>query len=136
MWENLAPVYFAKDMVSALETLPLARLWLTTWQSKVEEWGMNQALGWDVDWIPLQFSLSGRFTKLDPMQDFCETNPHTPFVWIDDDYAMDLVVRPWAKRMSAPNLIIRPQSTVGITPQHIAQIQEFCHSLSPTSISQ
>ncbi len=99
-------------------------VWATTWEHSANE-AMSPVLG--LPELPvIEFNRgSGETWKLPSVQQFVADRPAA---WIDDDLYLDAFA--WARDRAAPTLLIRTSSSVGMTADHIEQLQAFAKSLN------
>lgn len=130
MWPNLAPVYFSPDMCRHLGALPAERVYLSTWTSKVDDWGLSQAIGWSCPYLPLPFSREGGAEpKARALEGWARQESSRPFISVDDDPYFHDLLRGSEVILQVPHLLIQTDSRVGILPEHIEQMREFCSSV-------
>jgi hypothetical protein len=131
MYPNLLPVWISPEMIAQLETVPADRMWLSTWESRVKKWGLNDAIGWkDQAWVHLPKVMpGGRWDKRMALKDWMKRHPERPFVWIDNDHRMPAMADYWRTNLKVPHLLVRTDEQVGITKQQIARVRAFCRSL-------
>jgi hypothetical protein len=51
-----------------------------------------------------------------------------PVAWIDDD--LDIAVERWASRRAPPTLLIKTESTLGLTRDHVSELIEFAQRVA------
>lgn len=124
---------FSKEMLDALQALPMEIQWLTTWcqnpdRIEVYEY-LEKPLG--LPRFKVHHELPGRrfgqstWWKHDVVQRLLVQHPwHQRFVWIDDDLNDFHADTLDDNRV----LTIRPETDRGITKAHIARIREFCEA--------
>lgn len=100
--------------------------WLTTWGDEANT-ELCGKLG-----LP-QFEVAGyrdygdRWWKWVQLADWAEKNPDTPIIWTDDDIQFDSTARRWVdfESKTRPILALSPETTVGLTRDHVARIAKF-----------
>jgi hypothetical protein len=132
MWPNLAPVWISSVMAQALVDLPVDITFLTTWEDKVNSWGLQAALGWNFPYLPFIKSYNDpTLAKELALLNWHQRNPG-PFISIDDDYLLHRALKLHKTELTSPHLLIQTGARQGITPKHIQQIQAFCSRLLKT----
>jgi hypothetical protein len=144
-WEVLWPGpynsshHFAPAMIEAINSLDgelhLVTSWSLNWQSREE---LLRRTGIKAPYFQLQphrFE-HPRASKLRLMINWRRSNNLRPFIWIDDDPDLMPKARRWARDIRSPSLLIQPDGAVGLTPEHIEQIQTFCRQINQPEITQ
>jgi hypothetical protein len=132
------PTYFVDGIPHCLPPAGgqrLARLadrfelvWATGWEEKANEY-LPQLLGLPFGELPyLTFGDSAVFGtahwKLDAIGRYAGDRP---LAWIDD--SIDEECLDWARKRQAPTLIVRTESAVGITNEHVARLERWAAAL-------
>lgn len=112
-----------------IKTIETDFVWLTAWQKfapvsldKLFQRETNGYLPWEHNFIKW-FTDRKHFNKSVALNSWVEMNPKKPFVWIDD-YAVQFANKyDFSKREDV--LIIRPETHVGLTDEHIMKIKHF-----------
>ena len=124
---------FSKQMLDALQALPMEIQWLTTWCQKPDNNNVYKHLEpvLNLPRFKSNHELSNRrptqgsWWKHDVVEQLLIKHPwYQRFVWIDDDLNDFHVDTLDNDRV----LLIRPDTAVGITKAHIARIREFCEA--------
>lgn len=69
---------------------------------------------------------AARWWKLAAAQRALDPQPRRPFVWTDDDLDLQDDARTWAQQRPGPSLLLAPDTAVGLTPDHLETIEQFC----------
>jgi HAD domain in Swiss Army Knife RNA repair proteins len=100
-------------------------VWATMWEDEANV-VIGPALG--LDRFPFIEFTEGRADgtwKLPNVQRYAGDRP---FVWIDDELFADAYR--WSENLSQPNLLVRPNPNVGMTEDHLRDIETFGRSLA------
>ncbi|MDQ3936357.1 MAG: HAD domain-containing protein [Actinomycetota bacterium] len=103
-------------------------VWATGWEEKANEY-LIHALGLDAELPTLTFD--GRATfgsahwKLKAIEEFAGGRPAA---WIDDN--LDDEIQTWAERRRAPTLLVRTETHVGITEEHVERLLSWADEVS------
>jgi hypothetical protein len=122
-------------MVKELAALPANRTYLTTWQQLVNTWGLNQALGWNDPYLELDGFGMGDYDweKEIALFKWQQQHPDQPFIWIDDDEWIETNTDR-IRALPVPKLLLRTQHWIGITPEHIEEMRQFCQEISSPAL--
>lgn len=129
------PVYFAPDLVARLTALAVERIWCSTWEREVEDFGLSKDLGWAGQ---QHLRLPGRrqpWNKLVAIREYLLPQPARPFIWVDDDNRLVSSGMRWARTIQQPHLLIRPEKKVGLTPRHVERIEKWVRVLGDGEVS-
>lgn len=112
----------SRSMADALAALPVRLVWLTTWEEMANE-VIAPVLGWDrLEVVERKAHAEEPWWKLNAVEAHIKASDGGPFIWIDDDIAFEDQVRPSLESCPVRYLLISPESSVGITPEHIRAI--------------
>ena len=127
------PVYFAPDLVARLTALPVERIWCSTWEKEVDTFGLSKDLGW-AGQPYLRLPAPYRpWDKMVAVREYLADQPNRPFIWVDDDPRMKSSGMRWARTITQPHLLIRPEKKVGLTPRHVARIERWLKKIGSGS---
>ena len=102
--------------------------WLTTWGDEANT-ELCERLGLPQFEVAALRNHGDRWWKWVYLADWADANPDTPFIWTDDDIHYDHTAMSWLDHLEAkekrPLLSISPETTVGLTRDHMAQIARF-----------
>jgi hypothetical protein len=101
--------------------------WLTTW-GKDANTELCEKLGLPQFEVAKERDYYGdMWWKWLYLAEWADDNPGTPIIWADDDLRYEMTARDWAARESKyrPILTLSPETTVGLTRDHVAQIARF-----------
>lgn len=122
-WEGWrVKLRWAPKMIAALALLDLELRWCTTWRDEAPRL-LAPLLGWGHEYERVMQPITGElyWPSIDWKFDTVKATeaPDAKFVWIDDEMK-DI------HREAFPNaLVITTNPRLGITPAHIAQIEEY-----------
>jgi hypothetical protein len=119
------PVYFAPDLVARLTALPVERIWCSTWEREVDDFGLSKDLGWPGQPFLRLPAAIRPWNKLVAVREYLSSQQDRPFVWVDDDPRMVSSGMRWARTVQTPHLLIRPEKKVGLTPRHLVRIARW-----------
>jgi Swiss Army Knife RNA repair-like protein len=103
-------------------------VWATGWEEKANEY-LPHLLGLPFRQLPY-LAFDGRAVfgtahwKLDAIGRYAGDRP---LAWIDD--SIDDECRDWAEQREAPTLIVRTESAVGITDEHVARLERWASAV-------
>jgi len=101
-------------------------VWATTWEHSANE-SMSPILELG-QLAVIEFDRgTGDTWKLPSVQEFIGNRPAA---WIDDDLYLD--AHKWAEQRDVPTLLIRTNSSVGLTKEHVDQLQTFAEHCRST----
>ena len=116
-----------------LERTGTELIWVTTWADEVAE-HVEEVLGWSQHrWVPLPTpdikggdrGPSGRWWKLDAVEDLLEELQPDRFVWSDDDHPQHhAAVARTVARFGEKALIQAPKPTVGLSRRWLRDAEE------------
>lgn len=132
------PISLSKTMANGLWDTGISIEWLTSWGD-----GANRIIGRHFNWPDLvvwgRTQTPGGF-RINAEHQLgwwkwrwaaLRSRSGEPFVWIDDELderrAGDGRIDQWSAGLRQPHLLISPQPSIGLTPDHIDQIREFVH---------
>ncbi|HUY23726.1 MAG TPA: HAD domain-containing protein [Candidatus Saccharimonadales bacterium] len=124
------PVYFAPHMVLHLTSLPVERIWCSTWEKEVDEFGLSNDLGWAGQPFLRLPAPSRPWNKLVAVREHLSSQPDRPFVWVDDDPRMVSSGMRWARTIQTPHLLVHPEKKVGLTPHHVGRIERWVETIA------
>ncbi len=105
-------------------------VWATTWEHKANE-AIAPLLGLPpLPVVEFGQARMGDTWKLPAVAAFAGDRPRA---WVDDELFAD--AHRWADRRDEPTLLIRPQSSVGITHAHFAELHAFGRAMAERSDS-
>lgn len=128
-------IKYSPDLIDALNALAaranVSFHWLTTWLSEAR-YGLGPRVGlegsnrWPVLGVAEQTIWQGRgWWKFKAAQAHAEANPDARIIWIDDDLVHATEAIEWFEAIWPRMLLVMPESEVGLTPEHIAEIEAF-----------
>lgn len=98
-------------------------IWATGWEDRAND-HLPQLLGLAGELPCLRFDGRARFGtahwKLEALEEFAGDRP---LAWIDD--SLDQSCYDWADARSAPTLLVRPESDIGITEHHTEALLQW-----------
>jgi hypothetical protein len=97
-------------------------VWCTGWEERAEE-HLPFFLGLPGGWDHVRID----FSKLRAVSAFAD--PDRPLAWIDDDH--DDECRAWAAARPGPTLLVTTDPAVGITDDHVAQLEAWAREFAP-----
>lgn len=117
------------EVENFIKTIEAEFVWLTAWQKfapvsldKLFERDSDGYLPWEHNFIKW-FTDRKHYYKSVALNEWVEDNPNRPFIWIDD-YAVQFADQyDFAQREDV--LIIKPETNVGLTDEHINKINKF-----------
>ena len=98
-------------------------VWATTWEHRANE-AISPLLACGE--LPVIEFTSGRAGDTWKLEDVANYVGDRPTAWVDDELYLD--ARAWAERRHVPTFLIRPSSSVGITDEHVAELEAFARS--------
>jgi hypothetical protein len=124
-------VSLSQEMGDTLATLPVERIWLTTWEDLANEI-IAPELGWELLPVLYRRGVSERpWWKLNALLNYLGTF-EDPFIWVDDDIRFVGELQVGAKWLfkqfpacRRDKLLISPMTTQGIRKADIELIKEF-----------
>ncbi len=108
-------------------------VWATGWEEKANEY-LPFILGLPFRDLPV-LSFDGRVAfgaahwKLDAIQEYAGNRPAA---WIDDN--LDETCRLWARRRSAPTLLVETTPESGMTDEHVALLLEWAGNIGTAEL--
>jgi hypothetical protein len=106
-------------------------VWATGWEEKANEY-LPLILGLPTRELPW-LGFDGRAVfgtahwKLGPIEEYAGDRPAA---WIDDSLDEECVV--WAEERAAPTLLVRTESAVGLTDEHVERLLAWADTVAPT----
>jgi hypothetical protein len=104
-------------------------VWATGWEEKANEY-LIHILGMPADLPVLTFDGRAVFGtshwKIDAIDDYARGRPAA---WIDDN--LDERAEAWAARREEPTLLVRTESALGITDEHVELLLRWADEVSP-----
>lgn len=135
------PGWWSEEMVAEINRLtghPLvAPKWLTTWEEGApEQLAPALAIAGGESWPVLtgvEYDDPGNWQwwKLAALKNDLEASRPEAFIWIDDDISFDPGALQWLTTVAIPHLVIVPKTAVGVTRDHVQEIEAFIGELSP-----
>ena len=107
-------------------------VWATGWEEKANEY-LPFILKLSLERLPV-LTFDGRAVfgsahwKLDAIDRYAGSRPAA---WIDDN--LDKDCERWARRRKVPTLLIRTESPVGLTDQHVEELLRWADEVSATN---
>lgn len=104
-------------------------VWATGWEEKANE-HLPSILKLPFEELPV-LTFDGRAVfgsahwKLEAIEEYAGSRP---LAWIDDN--LDKSCHKWARRRKAPTLLVRADSPVGMTDEHVEQLLRWADELS------
>jgi hypothetical protein len=102
-------------------------VWCTGWEDRADE-HLPRLLGLPPGWPHIRFPSRPEIAahwKLTGIDGYA--GPERPLAWIDD--AHDPSCRDWARRRSAPTLLVATEPAVGLTEEHAAELRRWAVNL-------
>ena len=134
------PGWWSEDLVAETNRLtgyPLVRpKWLTAWEEGApqqlapalsiadgENWPVVAGVEYDdpANW---------RWWKLDAIKKDLTASRPEAFIWIEDGVPFDPNTVGWLQTVAIPHLVISPKTAVGVTRDHITEIEAFIGEVS------
>lgn len=115
-----------REVISRLAALPAELRWLSMRAERTRARALpGVPAAATVDDYPRStwYATDGSWWKLKAMRAIVGTAE--PFVWIDDELAHVPAAHEWANTREAPSLLIAPDASVGLTPEHLDRIDTF-----------
>jgi hypothetical protein len=104
-------------------------VWATGWEEKANEY-LIHILGMPADLPVLTFDGRAVFGsshwKIEAIDDYARGRPAA---WIDDN--LDERAETWAARREEPTLLVRTESALGITDEHVELLLRWADEVSP-----
>ena len=106
-------------------------VWCSGWEERAEE-HLPRLLGLPGGWAHVGFdaarTAAGRRAhwKLEAIE--AHAAAHRPLAWVDD--ALDQACAEWARRRSAPTLLVPTNPAVGLTDAHVSELETWASQLS------
>lgn len=124
----------SQQMADRLSALDADIVWLTTWEDRANEW-IAPLFGWPE--LPVIFGGEEWYRpgwwKSTVAEKFIGEDPR-PFIWIDDDLRhatpSELEWINWYDENGYKNLLVAPDTHVGITPFQIDCMEKFIEGLT------
>jgi len=108
-------------------------VWATGWEHRANT-HLLSPLGLSEELPTLTFDGKARFGsstwKTKPVKAYAGDRP---IAWLDDNFVARHEL--WAAHRSAPTLLVRVDSSVGLTPEHVERLLRWADSLAPSQVA-
>jgi hypothetical protein len=106
-------------------------VWATGWEERANE-HLPHLLGLDGELPTLAFDEAPVWGtahwKLGPIEAYAAERPAA---WVDDSFSEDCYA--WAEEREAPTLLIRTEPAVGLTDEHVAELEAWAARTAPAA---
>lgn len=129
------PGWWSEEMVQETDRLighPLVSpRWLTTWEEGAPEQLVPAlSIAGGADWpvitgVEYDDPMNWQWWKLAALRDDLAATAPDAFIWVEDDVPFDPKAIQWLQTVAIPHPVISPKTAVGVTRDHIAEIEAF-----------